>query len=197
MLDRLVLVCSSIILGHVNIQNACYVLNDATFFNAKQLVQRLHMYMAVNMETLLEQRKLDDVPHRLVKQLAVFGRQKQAEKSPVSRTTVSFDILREKYAEWLAGEDFAEPIIRPNQPPQGRGLNIERKKSRLSLRGPPEPAGTLSIAQRTMRRPPSGEDIFIMDETDVSRMARDVAPAPSSNGVWKPHSVPRLVDLVF
>ena len=139
---------------------------------------------------------LDDVPHRLVKQLAAFIRQKQAEKSPVSRTTASFDILREKYAEWLGGEDFAEPIIRPNQP-QGRGLNIERKRSRLSLRGPSEPAGTLSIAQRTMRQLPSSEDIFIMDEADVSRMARDVTSAPPSNGVWKPHSVPRLVDVVF
>lgn len=136
---------------------------------------------------------LDDVPHRLVKQLAAFARQKQSEKSPMSRTTVSFDTLREKYVEWLAGEDFAEPIIRPH----GRGPNVERKRSRLSLSGPSEPAGTLSIAQRTIRRPPSGEDIFTMDEADVSCMTRDVTPAPPSNGVWKPHSVPRLVDMAF
>jgi inhibitor of Bruton tyrosine kinase len=149
--------------------------------------------MSVNLETLLEQRMLDDVPHRLVKQLAAFTRQKQAEKSLVSRTTVSFDILREKYAEWLAGEDFPEPIIRSNQP-QRRGSNIETKRS---LRGSSEPADTLSIAQRTIRRPPSGEDIFLMDEVAVSPMTRDVGSAPLSKGVWKAHSIPRLVVMVL
>ena len=191
MLDRLVLVCSSIILEHVNVQNACYVVNDASFFNAKQLVNRLHMYMIANLEAFLEQRMLDDVPHRLVKHLAVFARKKQAEKSPMSRTTVLFDTLKEKYAQWLTEEDFPEPIIRSSRP-QGRGVNIATKRSMLSLSGPADSSDVFSMTQRTIRRPPSGEEIFIMDEADGSRTASGAPPAPPSKaGVWKPHLAPR------
>ncbi|KAK2467695.1 hypothetical protein APHAL10511_000289 [Amanita phalloides] len=193
LLDRLVLVCSSVILEHVNIQNACYILNDATHFNAKQLIERLQLYMVVNLETLLEQRMLDDVPHRLVKQLAVFARKKQAEKSPRSRTNALFDTLMQKYAEWLALQDFPEPILRLNRQ-EGRGVNVARKRSRLSLSAAlMEPMSGVSTPSRAIRRPPSGEDIFIMDDGDGPSVMGDSPPGPSNkSGVWKPRSAPRV-----
>lgn len=134
---------------------------------------------------------LEDVPHRLVKHLAVFARKKQAEKSPISRTTVLFDALKEKYAQWLSEEDFPEPIIRPSRP-QGRGVSTSTKRSMLSLSAPAETSDVFSTTQRTIRRPPSGEEIFVMDEADGSRTASDAPPVPPSKaGVWKPHLVPR------
>ncbi|KAF8628076.1 hypothetical protein AX15_004107 [Amanita polypyramis BW_CC] len=199
LLDRLVLVCSAVILEHVNIQNACYVLNDATHYNAKQLIERLQMYMTANLEPLLEQRMLDDFPHRLVKQLGAFARRKQAEKSPISRTTILVDTAIERHAGWLALQDIPERIVRLTQP-QGRGVNIASKRSGLSLASataaPTESSMEVASAppsQRTIRRPPSGEEIFIMDPEGSSPTDVSIQSAPAGKArVWKAHSVPRV-----
>ncbi|PFH48643.1 hypothetical protein AMATHDRAFT_5613 [Amanita thiersii Skay4041] len=202
LLDRLVLLCSSVILQYANIYNAGYILSEATHYNAKQLVERLQTYMAVNLETLLESRMLDELPHRLIKQLGVFTRQKQAEKSPVSRTTVLLDAALVKHADWLELQDIPEPIVRLNRPLQessARGIsNTNKKSSRVSLASDPaiptaptnENAPVTSTAQqRAIRRPPSGDDIFVMDDHEDQ-------PAGGSHGgkssVWKASSVPRV-----
>ncbi|KIL60845.1 hypothetical protein M378DRAFT_130290 [Amanita muscaria Koide BX008] len=193
LLDRLVLICSSIILKYTNIQNACYILNDATHYNAKELVERLQTYLLVNLETMLEQRMLDALPHRLAKQLAAFARQKQAEKSPRSRTTVLVDVAMAKHAKWLSLQDIPAPIIRLSRP-QGWEVDITSKRSRLSLGPVPLDSrvgsgGGFTTSQRTIRRPPSGEDIFMMDDAEGPSVT--IEPPVKTLG-WKAQNVPRV-----
>ncbi|KAF8637011.1 hypothetical protein AX17_003108 [Amanita inopinata Kibby_2008] len=203
LLDRLVLICSSVILEHCNIYNACFILNDATHYNAKQLIERLQTYMLVNLETLLELHMLDDASHRLIKGLATFARHKQAEKSPISRTTLLVDMAMGKHAQWLASQDVPELIAPVTQLRNaGKGVNsaVKRKTSLLRVENLPtpsssadEPASTVSMFHRSIRRPPSGDDLFIMDDAEGPLTAdAQVQGSPGKSSVWKAPSVPRV-----
>lgn len=52
LLDRLVLVCSTVILRHTTIYNVCSLLDSAGFYNAYALRDSLQHYIAQNMETM-------------------------------------------------------------------------------------------------------------------------------------------------
>lgn len=43
LLDRLVLLCSSVIQRRINVSNACSILSDATYFNALPLVRSVQV----------------------------------------------------------------------------------------------------------------------------------------------------------
>ncbi|KAL5530926.1 hypothetical protein ACEPAG_3802 [Sanghuangporus baumii] len=111
LLDRLLLVCSSVILQFLNINNACAILSDASHFNAKQLVSSVHGYLARNLETLLESRMLDDLPVHLLRQLAEFIRVRQSEKLPVTRSGMMVEKALEIWKDWLSLQDIPQPII--------------------------------------------------------------------------------------
>jgi hypothetical protein len=56
--------------------------------------------------------------------------------------------------------------------------------------------------QRTLRRPPSGDDVFIMDEPESPRaesmpLTPQSPPPPTSPPVWKAATVPRYVLLLI
>ena len=123
--------------------------------------------------------------------LATFARRKQAEKSPRSRTTTVVDAAMEKHAQWLALEDIPGPIVSLNW----AQVNTASKKSKMplgSIATPSSPESPLGIAipQRTIRRLPSGGDIFMMDDAD-GPMTAEVSTSSGKTPIWKPHSVPR------
>lgn len=126
--------------------------------------------MTVNMEVLLESKMLDDVPYALVKQLSKFARSKQTEKSPVSRSDQLAKIALEKNANWLALQDIPEPILRSTRIFIKKDImqspNSSSKK--ISRPIPPDPLldSPKILPERTIRRPPSGDDIFIMDDNE-------------------------------
>ncbi|KDR81018.1 hypothetical protein GALMADRAFT_241641 [Galerina marginata CBS 339.88] len=212
LLDRLVLLCSSVILIHSNISNACYVLADATHYHVQPLVEKLQEYISANMESFLESHILDEIPYSLVKQLAKFVMQRQIEKSPFSRSDAFVKYVLAKHAEWLASEDIPEPIVRS----VGKGgLGSSRKDFSGVKLSPPTPSKKVAqnsplsgssrqaqilSPQRMLRRPPSGDEIFMMDVNDApstSMPASDVPttfslPSVSSPPVWKAHGVPRV-----
>lgn len=219
LLDRLVLLCSSVILANTNIHNACYILSEATHYHAEQLIERLQAYITVNMESFLESCILDEIPHSLVKQLAKFVHAKQMEKSPFSRSDVFVNEMMEKYAEWLAEQDVPEPIIRTNtlMIPQARasvGSNLLKKGrsmekispsilGRMKLPSTESTAGqSITTPQHILRRLQEADDVFVMDEIDVNSL-----PPASSSATAMPISVPvpawkasgstRSVDLLF
>ena len=64
-----------------------------------QLRNSVQGYMARNMETLLESRMLDDLPMTLIRQLASFVRERQAEKLPVTRSGKLVEATMEKRKE--------------------------------------------------------------------------------------------------
>ena len=112
LLDRLMLVCSTVILKFVTINNVCSVLTDAAYYHSDVLVERLEHYMACNMETLLESHMLEDLQFSLVKRLATYVRSLQSIKQPYTRSNELVDKAMEKHADWLALQDFPTPIVR-------------------------------------------------------------------------------------
>jgi len=55
------LIWSQVILKYLNAYNACYLLTDATHFNAVHLVERIHSYIAANLKMMMEGRMLEDL----------------------------------------------------------------------------------------------------------------------------------------
>ena len=240
-MDRLVLLCSSVILAHVNVNNACFVLSESTHYQVHPLVEKLQDYISVNMETFLESRLLEDIPYSLVKQLSKFVRQRQMEKAPFSRGSKFVEKAMWKHAEWLALQDIPETIVRSAtaaatattrcgavgsmmrkegsgsggiSPPTLTPLPVKKAVQKLAM--------TSSISSvsnsnsnpslqmpRVLRRPPSGDDIFVMDDNepqasttmtttlDVPPMTLPMSIAPqASPPVWKAHGVPRYISFL-
>ncbi|TFK37476.1 hypothetical protein BDQ12DRAFT_685375 [Crucibulum laeve] len=194
LLDRLVLLCSSIILAYSNTHNASYILAEATQFNAQQLVERLQSYMTVNIESFLESRMLDDVPYALVKQLSKFAREKQTEKSPVSRSNCLAEAALVKQADWLTLQDIPQTI------PRTLRAALRKDSAKLSPPGPTRkssrpsisgfaPEGPIFTLPRTIRKPPSGDNLFDMDDADAPLTVDD------SLSTTQPSSVPRSTSL--
>ncbi|KAJ7766843.1 hypothetical protein B0H16DRAFT_1522600 [Mycena metata] len=192
LLDRLVLLCSAVILKWTDINNACYILTDASHFHAQQLVQSVQGYMAANMETLLESRMLDELTPALVKQLSRFVARKQAEKSPKVRSNYIVDRAMAIHADWVALQDWPEPIIPSSRFPARRDAippspdSSKRRRSRTaSLSNSPVIAAQAS---------PAIDDIFEMDDTEtiVPSVAVDSVGSTSAIPVWKASSAPRV-----
>lgn len=165
--------------------------------------------MAVNMELLLQAGMLDDIPVALVKQLAHFTQQMQAEKSPISRSGQLVAEALEKHADWLALQDISEPIPRPNHIPLHKNsINFKSSPSGPSKRvnrqgnsgSPHQSPSTQPL--RVIHRPSSNDDIFTMDDADVppAFLADNLhlpVPKPSANPVWKAASTPRSVKCFY
>ncbi|KAF4569403.1 hypothetical protein EYR36_009193 [Pleurotus pulmonarius] len=193
LLDRLVLICSSVILKFANITNACYILNDATYYHSLPLISSIQEYMAVNMETLLEGGVLDGLSPDLVQQLGQFIRIKQAEKLPITKSGTLVDSAMKEYKDWLALQDIPVPIVTRNAHPNR--VITRRASAKLS---PPIPTklpplsrtpSSSNILSMPPQHPTSSQvdDIFSMDEAEDP-----VKPGGPSTPVWKARSVPRV-----
>lgn len=205
LLDRLVLICSVVILKCLDVNNACYILTDASHFHASELVNSIQGYLAANLETFLESRMLDDLTPALIDQLSHFIRGQQAEKMPTPRNNILGKLALEKHAEWLALQDFPETIIRSNrQALRKQSLKqlspapVQSKRpQRVSLTN--SPLESPVISERQPSQP--NDDIFAMDDADpVTPMNLDgpSQSVPSRPGsytvpVWKASSTPRFV----
>jgi inhibitor of Bruton tyrosine kinase len=201
-----------VILNHTSIYNALYILADATHLHAEQLAERLQSYVTVNVEAFLDGGMLDDVPHALVEQLSQFAQQKQVEKSSISRSNILAQRALETHAEWLALQDIPSTIHRPTHLPSRKSLtnvNLSPPGPSRKTRLPVSPPQSPNIQpERTIRRPPSGDDIFVMDDADAPPSFSLDQPQPTtptskcSNAVaslspiWKAPSVPRYVQFI-
>ena len=191
-MERLVLVCASVILARCNLHNACSILEDATYYHIEPLVERLQEYLATNMETFLESHMLDEISDPLVKQLEQFVRTRQLEKSPFTRSDSFVNQLMEKHAGWLGELD---DIVRTaSEEPSKDGIPVMTiPKPLLAMK----PAFASQVSGNTLRRSPSGDDIFVMDEPEkpVHPSSYKAPPVLASSQflspIWKPMSTPR------
>ncbi|KAL6301747.1 regulator of chromosome condensation 1/beta-lactamase-inhibitor protein II [Sparassis latifolia] len=193
LLDRLVLLCSAVILKRVNISNVCYILADATHYHAMSLAQSLHGYMAANMETLLESRMLDDLTPDLIRQLSVSVRQQQAQKYPMSRSNELVDKAMESYGDWLALQDVPQPIIpthragtfrdSPKLSPPG---STKRNRGQGHIVSPPSsPTIRPQISRSSLNAAPDG-GVFMMDDPISAPPVQPRPPVDASKvGGWK------------
>jgi hypothetical protein len=190
------LICSQVILKYLNPYNACYLLTDAMHFNAVHLVERIHSYIAANLEMMMEGRMLEDLDPWIVRQLSEYIRGEQMSKYFVSRSNSLANEALQKHAEWLALQDIPvvfEPVDRPQ---------IHRDSPKLSPPGPMKshripsltsPAGV--VPRKATDSGPSGDELFTMDE--VLSPDRPVAEPSGPVLVWKrTPSTPRYVGLL-
>ncbi|CAK5265304.1 unnamed protein product [Mycena citricolor] len=183
LLDRLLLLCSSAILKWVDINNVCYILTDASHFHAQQLVESVQGYMVANLETLLESRILSDLTPALIKQLSVFLVRHQEQKSPTVRRNVLAIGALEKHADWLAIQDFPEPIIpsTKRKTPSSPELLAKRRSSKTTLTTTCPTVAAAAI-----------DDIFEMDNDEIVLPPPAVSETVSATPVWKPSHAPRV-----
>ncbi|KAH9930197.1 uncharacterized protein B0H18DRAFT_1083842 [Fomitopsis serialis] len=176
-------------LKRVNIMNVCSVLSDASFYHALPLVDSLHSYMAANVETLLESHMLDDLPAHLIKQLAVFVRQQQAHKYPVSRSTRLVDRAMQAHGAWLALQDIPQPVVPTFKMGAFRDSRGSRRPADPVVRpvlAPPPPAQSL----------PADDEVFVMDDAGPSAPIQPSSSVPEvAAGGWRAISTAPRVDM--
>ncbi|KAI9440915.1 hypothetical protein H4582DRAFT_1811180 [Lactarius indigo] len=198
LLDRLLLICSSILVKYITINNISAVYMEAASLHCEQLMDSLHQYMSVNMETLLEARLLDDLPPRLVRQLSSAVRGFQAAKSPFSRMQFPVNLAAAVHAhhEWIAKQDIPGPIVRSQPKSQPKPSPKASRKSSL-----PTSPGSKPTLPRTPLLSNTGEDLFAMDEALVPPLNLDSTASTSElgqtpkAGPWKGKSTTTKVDM--
>ncbi|RPD64492.1 hypothetical protein L226DRAFT_506238 [Lentinus tigrinus ALCF2SS1-7] len=174
-LDRLVLICSWVIMKRVWINNVCSVLVDATHYHAQALVRLLQEYLAINMEVFLESRMLEDLPADLIKQLSAFVRAQQNVKYPVSRSTRLVDKAMETWGDWLALQDIPQVVVPSFRPgafrdsPKLSPPSSSRRANRQSAPNSPMLRPTFSARPAAAAIP--DDEVFMMDEPETTAPA--------------------------
>jgi len=194
------------VIKYVTINNISAIYVEAAFLHCPQLMDSLHQYISVNMETLLEARLLDDLSPRLVRQLASAVQLHQATKSRFSRLQLPIDLAasENQHREWLAKQDIPYPIVRSQlskaqQPKHSPKMSRKTKSSQPAspVRGG-KPTVTVSRTPGPLQA--SGdEDLFCMDEALVPPMNLDagastdeLASTPKAGpGPWNARSTPK------
>jgi hypothetical protein len=194
-ITRLMLVCAKLVSRYVTVQNAGFVLNDASYLYSLALVEHLHAYMAVNMETLLEHRLLDGLPADLIKQLSAFVRARQMDKAPVARSTKIVDNAAMWFGDWLALQDISEPIV-----PSGRIRESVRASPAVAIQKSRSSEQTSPSRARKPSLPAALEDdVFAMDEFETpvveKTMEASFTPVKKAAGTWKTVSTTPKTDL--
>jgi hypothetical protein len=205
LLDRLVLICSRVIIRHCNVYNAASLAAEASFYLATTLKLSVFDYIISSMETMLESGLLDDMDVDVLQDLCSVIAQKQSAKLPISRGQVLLIQAMDKHRDWLALQDIPVPRVRVHR----------RWKPRSPVISPAE---TFTPAKTVARASPSPwlspelkpftatsvvDDIFTMDDeptppmtAESSRSSRPMTPLDLSTGVsssrgpvWKSRAV--------
>ncbi|KAF5362287.1 hypothetical protein D9756_002106 [Leucocoprinus leucothites] len=187
LLDRLILLCSSLILTYSSFHNACSILSDATHFSCMPLIDRIQSYITANMELFLESHMLDDIPQDLVYQLARYAQQKQKEKAPFVRDGALVDEAMVRWCNWLEDQDVPVPFVRSGKPWKERTkvLPIPKFEKKVLVRG--------GGGEKGLRKPPSVDDLFDMDYTENSGPTLTQQTQPAEAGpVWKAYVSPKV-----
>jgi hypothetical protein len=121
------LICSSIILKHINLNNVCALYSEAVYYHLDELVTRLEAYIIVNMEAFVDHRTLNALPHDLLKRISGAVRAEQSKKAPVTRSSLHVDRAMEKYGDWLRLQDIPQPIVRAH--PAKDRLELPQRRS--------------------------------------------------------------------
>ncbi|KZT60608.1 hypothetical protein CALCODRAFT_506706 [Calocera cornea HHB12733] len=209
LLDKLMLISSSVILRHVSLYNVPSLLADAAHLSARDLMNSLCGYIAMNLESVMESRLLDEMPHELLNRVGEYLRSMQAEQSPVARSGILLDEAMKTHADWLAIQDFPQPI-------QRSWKKMAKQSPKLSPINPMSPRISPMMRPRTsppanktahFKSPPAAipDDggIFAMDEdVEIGRippMSLDnpaavgsssaALPIPNRAPVWKGKSL--------
>jgi len=162
LLDRLVLVLSQVIRRHVATNNAASLASEAAFHNAVDLKRSIFLYIACNLETMLENGFLDDMDTRILNDLASFIQDRQGSKLPVSRSGILADMAVQREAEWLAELDVPQLKARPPRVWKPRSPRIYATPPVQATKPKGKGREKLSLFDSQNDRDP--EDVFEMED---------------------------------
>ena len=184
---------------------------ETASLHCPQLMDSLHQYISVNMETLLEARLLDDLSPWHIKQLVGAVQGHQAAKSPFSR--LQLPVIRatslNQHREWLAVQDIPNPIVRSQPKALPKPSPKASRKASQQPASPRTPSMPSVVTPRTPLLANASEDLFCMDENFVPPLNlnpnSDVGLGASADreelgstpkvGPWKAKSTPKQVFL--
>lgn len=184
------LICSEIILRFADVTNICYILTEASHFNALALVDKVQEYMSANMETLLESRMLDVLSPFLMKQLSLFVQKRQSARMPVQRTGSIVARAMGQYGGWLAMQDIPQPVLPSTRLRKNSGrVSLQESRTPASPRQSlPGPSPVLHTQATNLAS--TSDDVFTMDEMDLNSSHVTAAVQPMA---WKASSIARYV----
>lgn len=199
-MDRLILVCSRVIIRHCNAYNAAALACEAAFYQATTLKHSVFDYIVSCMETMLESGLLDDMHEDVLLELCQHISTKQVKKLGVARSSQLVNQAMERQKDWLAMQDIPVPRVR-------QAWKWKPKSPALS------PVDTMPLTSVTITRrrdtpspvaspelPPStSDDMFTMDDLQTPQstsgrytpkaLSRPMTPLDLSSGskgaVWK------------
>ena len=168
------LICSSIILRHINLNNICALYSEAVYYNLSELVTRLEAYIVVNMEALVDYHMLSALPYDLLKRISIAVRMEQSNKSPITRSSFFVDRAMEKYGSWLRLQDIPQLIVRTPLTGKDRSEAVRRRSA-------PDSSPPVQMPRSV------SEDIFVMDGvSSTPPVPSDLAIFKKPSSGWRP-----------
>ena len=198
LLDRLVLICSRVIIRHCNTYNAASLACEAAFYQATTLKLSIFDYIVSSLESMLESGLLDDMHEDVLMELCEVIGKKQLRKLWVSRSGLLVHAAMERQKDWLALQDIPTPRLRTpwKWKPRSPVISPSDVKARHGKVVSPTPSPVL----RPVDSSAAIEEMFSMDDDlhtppsgyQTPKMgSRPMTPLESSGGskvgpVWKP-----------
>jgi hypothetical protein len=197
LIDRLVHICSRVVILHCNAYNATALACEAAFYQAHTLKLSIFDFITASMETMLESGLLDEMDDDVLQELCGVIAKKQDIKLGVSRDGSLMDEAVGKWGDWLALQDIPQPRIRAAYKPRiMRSPKLEPTPTHTTRRrkGSPSPVTSPEVKAQ------GGDDIFSMDEeaspmvsAKGSRGSRPMTPldlqSPKAGLTWKSKTV--------
>ncbi|BEI83868.1 hypothetical protein CcaverHIS002_0404720 [Cutaneotrichosporon cavernicola] len=171
LMDRLVLVCSRVIVKHCNPFNAAALAVEASFYRAADLKASIFDYISACMETMLESGLLDDMDDDVLRDLSKTISVKQGDKAVVPRSNILVDELMVKHREWIAVQDIPTPRVRQPYKWKPRSPHLEARRPSTS------PMTTPDLKPLTSAGPV--DEMFTMDEETSAGTTPRQAPSPN------------------
>ncbi|WWD16076.1 hypothetical protein CI109_100501 [Kwoniella shandongensis] len=191
LLDRLVLVCSRVIIRHCNVFNAAALATEAAFYQATTLKLSIFDYIISCLETMLESGLLDEMEHDVLQDLCETIAQKQGAKLSVSRSQFLVKQAMEKHRDWLLLQDIPVPRVRqpfrwkPRSPALSPVETMTPVREKRRPRPLPSPTASPEIQPQPDRSSSAADGMFQMD---------DDFPTPSS-GAQTPRAARPMTPL--
>lgn len=180
LLDKLKLVISSLLRARITPQTISAILTVADMYHAGPLKEASLLYCAQNLESLLEVGMLDELEHKMVRELSVFIKRKQDERLHRTAHLAEIFDLVDKHQDFYASLDIPPPSL--NLVSHKIGKRGPRSAAAQAIYQAAQSIGTKSPARTNIKDRSSAlssavaptrtaeADIFAMDEDDLDQV---------------------------
>ena len=183
LLEKLSLSCSAILRRRIYSRNIASILTEADFYHASALKEACMDLCARSMETLLEGGLLDDLEHKVLKDLGEHVQQRQDDRLHRLDAASRLEALMVVHADYLADLDIPKPSL--NLVSQRTPRRVARSPAMLPVdarrrpRFSGSPAASPEVkAKIGLPNVPDSGMLFDMDEDEPGLSAAATSPTP-------------------